>query len=142
MQKCIVNNLKQTMSLAKRFSKTLKGGEVVLFDAEMGAGKTTFTKFLFKCLGVREIVSSPTFTLLREYQTKKFCLYHFDMYRIEDYNEIGEIGFFEYLNKPNAIVVIEWFEKIKEALSGEFIKITINKTSETGREFQFEKVKL
>lgn len=142
MQKCIVNNLKQTKKLAKRFSKTLKGGEVILFNGDLGAGKTTFTQFCFTYLGVKEPVTSPTFTLVREYATKKFNLYHFDMYRIADASEVYEIGFSEYLSNPNSIVLIEWYEKVQEVLKGEFIKITINKIDEEKREFIFEKVTL
>lgn len=142
MQKCIVKNLKQTKHLAKKFAKSLHGGEVILFNGDLGAGKTTFTQFCFSSLGVKEPVTSPTFTLVREYATKKFNLYHFDMYRISDPSEVNEFGFSEYLNKPNGIVLIEWYEKILSELKGEFIKITINKLSEESREFMFEKVTL
>ena len=142
MQKCIVKNLKETKRLAKMFAKTLSGGQVILFDGDLGAGKTTFTQFCFKFLGVKEPVTSPTFTLLREYETKKLKLYHFDMYRISDYNEVNEIGFTDYLFNENGIVLIEWFEKVLPVLKGDFIKITINKIDEDKREFIFEKVTL
>ena len=79
MQAMVVKNLKETKKLAKKFIKSLKGGEVILFNGDLGAGKTTFTQFCFKCLGVKEPVTSPTFTIVREYKTKKFDLYHFDM---------------------------------------------------------------
>ena len=142
MQKCIVKNLKDTKKLAKAFSKTLVGGEVILFNGDLGAGKTTFTQFCFKSLGVKEPVTSPTFTLLREYKTKKLNLYHFDMYRISDYTEVYEIGFNDYLKKENSVVLIEWYEKVLPVLKGEFIKITINKINDNSREFIFEKVTL
>ena len=79
MQKCVVKNLKDTKRLAKKFAKTLTGGTVILLRGDLGAGKTTFTQSLFKALGVKEAVTSPTFTLLKEYKTKKFDLFHFDM---------------------------------------------------------------
>ncbi|HBP43676.1 MAG TPA: tRNA (adenosine(37)-N6)-threonylcarbamoyltransferase complex ATPase subunit type 1 TsaE, partial [Clostridiales bacterium] len=96
MQKCIVNNLKETASLAKKFAKTLKGGTLILLNGDLGAGKTTFTQSVFKTLGVKEPVTSPTFTLLREYYVKDYNLYHFDMYRINDESEALELGIFDY----------------------------------------------
>ncbi len=137
MQKCIVKNLKETELLAKKFAKTLSGGEVILLSGDLGAGKTTFTQSLFKCLGVKEAVTSPTFTLLKEYHTKKFDLYHFDMYRIEDENEAVEFGLNDYFNNSKSIVVIEWFEKIKNLIPKNNILIKINKIDENKREFEF-----
>ncbi|MBR4745365.1 MAG: tRNA (adenosine(37)-N6)-threonylcarbamoyltransferase complex ATPase subunit type 1 TsaE, partial [Clostridia bacterium] len=74
----IVDNVKQTEELAKTFAKTLRGGERILLNGDLGAGKTTFTKFLAKALGVKEDVTSPTFTILKSYKGKKFQLNHFD----------------------------------------------------------------
>ena len=107
MQAMVVKNLKETKKLAKKFIKSLKGGEVILFNGDLGAGKTTFTQFCFKCLGVKEPVTSPTFTIVREYKTKKFDLYHFDMYRVSDEEELYELGLNDYLFM-NGVCVIEW----------------------------------
>lgn len=137
MQKCIVKNLKETEVLAKKFAKTLKGGTIVLLNGDLGAGKTTFTKSLFKALGVKDAVTSPTFTLLKEYKTKKFELYHFDMYRIENENEAIEFGVEEYFNNVNAVNVIEWYQKINGLIPDNYILIKINKIGETSREFEF-----
>ncbi|MBQ2864535.1 MAG: tRNA (adenosine(37)-N6)-threonylcarbamoyltransferase complex ATPase subunit type 1 TsaE [Clostridia bacterium] len=137
MQKCVVKNLKQTAVLAKKFAKTLSGGTVILLSGDLGAGKTTFTKSLFKALGVKEAVTSPTFTLLKEYKTKRFELNHFDMYRIENENEAVEFGVTDYFNNQNAINVVEWYQKINGLIPSNYILIKINKLGETEREFEF-----
>lgn len=137
MQNVVVKNLKGTQKLAKKFAKQLIKGDVVLLTGDLGAGKTTFTKSLFKALGVKDEVTSPTFTLLREYKTKKFDLFHFDMYRIEDENEALEFGVLDYFNNENGICVIEWHEKIKNLIPKKHILVTIKKISDTSREFEF-----
>lgn len=137
MQKCIVKNLKETETLAKKFAKTLKGGELILLSGDLGAGKTTFTKAMFKALGVKEAVTSPTFTLLKEYYVKNFELFHFDMYRIDDESEAKEFGLADYFNNKKAITVIEWYEKIIGLIPNNHILIRINKIDENSREFEF-----
>ena len=93
----IVNSLKDTREFSKEFAKEIKNGDVILLNGEIGAGKTTFTKFLLENLGVKSIVSSPTFTLLNEYEGE-FPIYHFDMYRISTPEELYELGFEDFLN--------------------------------------------
>ncbi|MBR2467610.1 MAG: tRNA (adenosine(37)-N6)-threonylcarbamoyltransferase complex ATPase subunit type 1 TsaE [Clostridia bacterium] len=137
MQKCIVKNLKQTQVLAKKFAKTLSGGTTILLSGDLGAGKTTFTQCLFKAMGVKEPVTSPTFTLLKEYKTKKYELYHFDMYRIDDENEASEFGLLDYFANENAINVVEWFEKVEGLIPKKNILIKITKLGVTEREFEF-----
>lgn len=137
MQKCVVKNLRQTAVLAKKFAKTLTGGTTILLSGDLGAGKTTFTQSLFKALGVKDPVTSPTFTLLKEYKTKKYELYHFDMYRIDDENEVVEFGLSDYLTNPKAINVIEWFEKIDGLIPEKHILVRIKKLGVTEREFEF-----
>lgn len=127
MNKIDVKNLKDTEMLAKKFSRLLKGGEVILLSGDLGAGKTTFTKFLLKALGVKDEVTSPTFTIMHEYKTKKYDIYHFDMYRLSSGTEAIEFGLEEYIYGGNnrKIVVIEWAENIKDILNGKFIEISI-----------------
>lgn len=89
-----------------------KPKNVILFDGEMGAGKTTFIKALAKTLGVNEATSSPTFSLVNEYQTaEKKLLYHFDVYRLKNENEAYDMGMEDYLYSGNWCF-IEWAEKI------------------------------
>ncbi len=97
----------ETFALAKRVADTLKGGETVLLEGDLGAGKTTFTKGLAKALGVTEEVTSPTFTILNIYNSGRLPLYHADMYRVTDEDETYELGLFE--DAPdNAVFVVEW----------------------------------
>jgi len=134
----IVNNLKETDMLAKKFAKLLKGGEVILLNGDLGAGKTTFTKSLLKYLGVKDEVTSPTFTIMREYLCKKFDIYHFDMYRLSSGEEARGFGLEDYIysGDKRTIVLIEWAENVKDILSGEFIEINIKLLDDDKREFE------
>lgn len=135
MKSVIVKSLKETEALAKEFAKVLVGGEVVLLDGDLGAGKTTFTKAVLKALGVKGDITSPTFTIMREYKAKKFNIYHFDMYRISSGSEAQEFGLEDYIYSKDkrAIVFIEWPENIKDILVGDFIKINISLNDELNR---------
>ena len=138
--KVICNNLDDTKKLAINFAKVLKGGEVVTLTGDLGAGKTTFTQSLAKALGVNEPVTSPTFTLMNQYVGSKLKLYHFDMYRIDDIDEILEVGLTEYFANSDAVCIIEWAENIQKLLPKNLIKIKINKLGEFEREFEFENI--
>ena len=134
----VVNNLKETDMLAKKFAKLLKGGEVILLNGDLGAGKTTFTKSLLKYLGVKDEVTSPTFTIMREYLCKKFDIYHFDMYRLSSGEEARGFGLEDYIYSGDrrTIVLIEWAENVKDILSGEFVEINIRLIDDDKREFE------
>ena len=141
METFVINNIKQTKKLAQAFAKLLVGGEVILLNGDLGAGKTTFTKFVLQALGVKDNITSPTFTLMHEYRTKKFNIYHFDMYRLSDASEATALGFEEYLyseDKSN-IVFVEWAENIKDILKGNFIKIDIKLLDDNKRKFEIER---
>lgn len=140
-QQCIVKNLKQTKRLAGKFAKTLVGGDKILLNGDLGAGKTTFTRFLAQALGVKDEVTSPTFTIMKEYQGKKFKLLHFDMYRLEGGQEANEFGFEDYILKTdyNSIIVIEWSERVKDMLSGDYIIIDIQRIDENKRKFSISR---
>lgn len=134
-----VKNLAQTKRLAKRLSKSLKGGETVLLYGDLGAGKTTFTQFFAKALGVKDVVTSPTFNIVKEYDGKKMKLYHFDMYRIEDFGELQEIGAEDILYKnEHDVAVVEWPDNAKMDYKN-IVKITIEKVSNTERIFKVER---
>ena len=96
----------ETIAAAERFAAELKGGDVVLLSGELGAGKTTFTKGIARALGVKEQVTSPTFTIIKEYRGARLYLYHMDMYRLSD--DLVELGLEEYLGKKEGVSVIEW----------------------------------
>jgi len=97
---------------------------VVLFYGEMGAGKTTLIKALVKELGSNDEVSSPTYSIVNEYQGEDFTIYHFDLYRLKSIQEALDMGFEEYLN-PEDIIFIEWPEKILELLPDSVDIITL-----------------
>lgn len=141
MEEIVIKNLKQTKDFAKRFAKLLRGGEIILLNGNLGAGKTTFTREVLRALGVKDEVTSPTFTIMREYHTKKFDIFHFDMYRIVDANEVGEFGLEDYLysGNPRSLVFIEWSENIKEILRGKFITINISLMGENSRKFEIDR---
>lgn len=120
----LTNSVKQTYYIAKVIASSLVGGETIVLTGELGAGKTTFTKGLAKALGVQKTVTSPTFTLLKTYQGR-LTLNHFDLYRIEDIEEVTELGFDEILADECAVNVIEWnkFENLTNVIN---INITYN----------------
>ncbi|MGN1221841.1 MAG: tRNA (adenosine(37)-N6)-threonylcarbamoyltransferase complex ATPase subunit type 1 TsaE [Christensenellales bacterium] len=134
----VCKNLLDTQEFAKQFASGLKGGEVVTLNGDLGAGKTTFTQFLAKSLGIIQPVTSPTFTLMNQYLDGRLKLYHFDMYRIEDIDEILETGLTEYFGNRDAVCIIEWAENIASLLPKNLIKITIEKLGETERLFKVE----
>jgi tRNA threonylcarbamoyladenosine biosynthesis protein TsaE len=107
----------ETISYAKKVAASLKNGDIIALKAEMGAGKTTFTRGLCMGLGLGDVASSPTFALVNEYRAKgKLPLFHFDMYRIMGNPE--SLGYDIY-QEQDGIIVIEWFENVKD-----FIKPT------------------
>lgn len=98
---------KDTFALAADVAKTLRAGDVILLHGELGAGKTTFTKGLAKALGIEETVTSPTFNYVKEYQGGRLPLFHYDMYRVSDADEVYELGLEEYFYR-GGVVVVEW----------------------------------
>ena len=133
--KYIVNSLEETKKLAQNFAKDLKTGQVVLLNGDLGAGKTTFTQFVFACLGVKEVVNSPTFAILKTYQGKNCKLNHFDTYRTNE-EEAIESGFDEILSDKKCITFIEWSENIVSLLPKKCIYVNIKLLDEDKREFE------
>lgn len=129
-----VTGLEETKKLANDFAAGLTGGEVVLLNGDLGAGKTTFTQFVFAALGVKEVVSSPTFAILKSYQGK-FKLHHFDTYRIT-VEEAIEAGFDEVLQEKDSVIFVEWSENIAPLIPDKTITINIKYLSENEREFE------
>lgn len=108
--------------------------KVILFNGEMGVGKTTFIKALCKGLGVQEATSSPTFSLVNEYGTDKGeVIYHFDVYRLKDENEAYDMGMDEYLYS-GAWNFIEWAEKIPSLIPDEYSVIDLTKLTDGNRQ--------
>ena len=102
----ITESREETISVARDFASKLRSGDVVLLSGELGAGKTTFTKGIALALGVKDAVTSPTFTIVKEYRGESLWLYHMDMYRLS--GDIAELGLDEYVGREGGICVIEW----------------------------------
>ena len=124
----ISNSEADTMDFAKTLASKLKKGDVVVLTGELGSGKTKFVEGFLSYFGLQDEISSPTFTIVNEYDYKNFPIFHFDVYRLEDSSEFYEIGGEEYFE--NGICLIEWGELIKDALPKDFISIEITKVDE------------
>ncbi len=115
----------ETVELGAKLGKLLKKGDIVCLNGDLGAGKTAFTSGIAKALGICGYITSPTFTIVNEYEGT-IPFYHFDVYRIADPEEMFEIGFEEYLEDRGA-VVIEWAELIESILPDQYISVDIRK---------------
>lgn len=133
MKEYVTNSVEETLAAAAEVASQLSAGDIILYEGDMGAGKTHFTKGIAKYLGIDDEITSPTFALVNEY-SGKMPLFHFDLYRIGSYDDLYAIGFFDYLDR-GGIIAAEWSENIAELKEelGEVITIHIEKLSETGR---------
>lgn len=128
-----------TAHIAAEIAGRLNAGDIILYEGDMGAGKTTFTKGLAAALGISDPVTSPTFALVNEYIEGRIPLFHFDLYRIDSYDDLYAIGFFDYLGR-GGIIAAEWSENIdglEQELAGDssrsILKIRIEKTGDNER---------
>lgn len=136
----ICRSIAETANIAQKFASKLSGNEVVAFYGDLGAGKTTFIRALVESCGSEDYVCSPTFAIMNEYQSAKFKIYHFDMYRISTLEDLETTGFFDFLGK--GLVLIEWSENIEREIPNDAIKVIIEKTDkENERVIKFEGVK-
>ena len=126
-----------TFTIGKKLAETVRPGEIYTLNGDLGVGKTVFTKGLAAGLGIKEPVTSPTFTILQEYESGRLPLYHFDVYRIGDPEEMDEIGYEDYFY-GRGICLIEWANLIEEILPENLIKVTIEKDLEKG--FDYRKI--
>lgn len=117
----------ETEAVGEDLARTLTPGTVIAFTGDLGAGKTAFTRGLARGLGINERVTSPTFTIVNEYQGGRLPLFHFDMYRLESAEELFDIGWEDYLRR-GGVCAVEWSEKVSEALS-DCIRIDIRRGS-------------
>ena len=139
MKKYISNSYLDTVKIAKEFSKSVNSGDIILLKGDLGAGKTAFVKAFVKNFDVSDnIVTSPTFTIVNEYNIKDKRIYHFDLYRIKDVSELYNIGIEEYLYS-DAICFVEWPERAIELFNKNVIIVNILKLGETEREITIEK---
>ena len=116
-------NEEQTMTIAKRLAESLEPGMTLLLEGDLGAGKTTFTKGIGEGLGVKRIIKSPSYTIIREYQDGRLPLYHIDLYRLDE-SEASELGLEEYFD-GNGITVVEWASIAPDELPKERLEIKL-----------------
>ena len=128
MTQIICENEYKTKEFANNLAKVLKKGDVIVLSGELGAGKTKFTEGLLNYFGLQDEISSPTFTIVNEYQNDKINIYHFDLYRLGDIYEFENIGGEEYFSK--GICIFEWGELIEDILPDDYIKIYFSKAED------------
>jgi len=134
MEKIICNSLEETAEFGRNFAKQLKGGDIVFLYGDLGAGKTTLTKSIAKGLGIEQDITSPTFTLMNMYYFYHGQLCHFDLYRLENVDELFELGFEEYFYSNTSICLIEWPQILKDIIDVPYKVLIINKIGENQRE--------
>ena len=132
----ISHSPEETEQIAANLAETLLPGTVIAYEGDLGAGKTAFTRGLAKGLGVTDIVTSPTYTIVNEYLTGKMPLFHFDMYRLASSDDLWDIGWEDYLDR-DGICAVEWSENVDDAMENA-IYITIHKTGEESRKIEIE----
>ena len=132
----ITNNEKETEAIGEKFGRRVKDGTVVAMYGDLGAGKTAFVRGMARGMGIDTRVSSPTFTIVNEYLGDR-SLNHFDMYRLGSADELFDIGWEDYLNR-GAVLAVEWSENVEDAFTGEEVRLTIEKLSDTARKITIE----
>ncbi|MGN0980719.1 MAG: tRNA (adenosine(37)-N6)-threonylcarbamoyltransferase complex ATPase subunit type 1 TsaE [Candidatus Avoscillospira sp.] len=126
----------ETEALGQRLAEQLKPGDVVAYFGDLGAGKTAFTRGLARGLGVREPVTSPTYTIVNEYLSGSMPLFHFDMYRLGSAEELFDIGWEDYLSR-GGVCAVEWSENVADALE-DAVRVSIRRTGDRDREIIIE----
>lgn len=125
MSQFISKSEKDTIDFAYNLASKLHTGDIIVLSGELGSGKTKFTQGVLKYFGLENEISSPTFTIVNEYNSANQNIYHFDVYRLSDSDEFYAIGGEEYFEK--GICIIEWGEIIEDILPKNYIKITFSK---------------
>ncbi len=126
-----VNSIKETADIAKIIAGLIEKNLIICLEGDLGAGKTLFTKCFCKALNIKEVVTSPTFNLMNVYEGDSFIkrVYHFDLYRLENEDDLYEIGFYEYtdVDDENEVVLIEWPDKFMECMPEDYLYIKIER---------------
>lgn len=128
----ITESSQKTEEFGQKLGGKIKKPLVICLNGELGVGKTCFVKGFVKGLGIEKTVTSPTFALVNVYKGKTFLIYHFDMYRINGYSDLESIGFFDFLSEE-AIIIIEWSDKISEFLPSKRMELNFFKLGEYKR---------
>ena len=132
----LTNSPEETEAVGKRLGQVLKPGAVIAYQGDLGAGKTAFTRGVALGLGAKEQVTSPTYTIVNEYLSGKYPLFHFDMYRLASSDDLFDIGWEDYLER-GGVCAVEWSENVADALEGAIV-VTIEKLGEDSRKITVE----
>ena len=132
----ITNSPQETETVGAALARVLQPGTILAYRGDLGAGKTAFTRGLARGLGCRELVTSPTYTIVNEYLGGRLPLFHFDMYRLGSSDDLWDIGWEDYLDR-GGICAVEWSENVDDAMEGA-IYITIEKLGESSRRITIE----
>ena len=130
------NSPEETEALGAALAKQLQPGTVIAYRGDLGAGKTAFTRGLAKGLGCKELVTSPTYTIVNEYLGGRIPLFHFDMYRLRSSDDLFDIGWEDYLDR-NGICAVEWSENVADAMEDP-ITVTVEKLGGDSRRITLE----
>ena len=128
----VTNSEEETEALGARLAAVLTPGTVVAFTGDLGAGKTAFTRGLARGLGVTDRVTSPTFTIVYEYEGGRLPLFHFDMYRLASSEELFDIGWEDYLQR-GGVCAVEWCENVSDALEEDALSVEISRGEQDGQ---------
>lgn len=141
---CIeTHNEDETIKVAQKIAGVLQKGDILLLVGDLGAGKTHFVKGLVKGVGGKDLVTSPTFTILNTYESGSVIINHFDMYRLSNMEEALELGFQEYFDKNtmNGVSVVEWPSQVEGLINPPYYMVEIKKTeNQNTRKIYFGKV--
>lgn len=129
------NSDRETFALGEKLGKAARAGQIYTLVGDLGVGKTVFTQGMACGLGITEPISSPTFTIVQEYQEGRLPFYHFDVYRIGDIEEMEEIGYDDYFF-GQGVCMIEWANLIEELLPEYVIRVKIEKDLEKGFDYR------
>ena len=133
--KIISKSPEDTFALGKQIGESVAPGSVLTLVGDLGVGKTVFTQGLAEGLGISDAVNSPTFTIIQIYESGRLPLYHFDVYRIADVEEMDEIGYEDYFF-GDGVCLIEWAELIRDILPEQCVEVTITKELDKGFDFR------
>ena len=129
------NSPEETFALGRQMGGKALAGQIYCLNGDLGTGKTVFTQGFAAGLGIAGPVNSPTFTILRQYESGRIPLYHFDVYRMEEEEELYEIGFDELL-RGDGVCLVEWAERFPEAIPGDAVEVRIEKDPEKGFDYR------
>ena len=132
----LTNSPEETEAIGKRLGEMLTPGAVIAYQGDLGAGKTAFTRGVALGLGAKEPVTSPTYTIVNEYLSGKYPLFHFDMYRLASSDDLFDIGWEDYLER-GGICAVEWSENVADAMENAIL-VTIEKLGEDSRRITIE----